>query len=86
MHELSHLFDLASARLGARAIAASDEFFAEKENLLKPEPAIWIPDRYTDRGKWMDGSGLSRFSFSAKNSSLAAIARAPRRVEARSNR
>src|SRR6516165_6748235 len=55
MHELSHLFDLASTRLGARAIAASDEFFAEKENLLKPEPAIWIPDRYTDRGKWMDG-------------------------------
>ena len=55
MHELSHLIDLASPRLGARAIAASDEFFAEKENLLKPEPAIWIPDRYTDRGKWMDG-------------------------------
>src|SRR6516162_8241081 len=55
MHELSHLIDLASTRLGARAIAASDEFFAEKENLLKPEPAIWIPDKYTDRGKWMDG-------------------------------
>src|SRR6516165_6260434 len=55
MHELSHLIDLASPRLGARAIAASDEFFAEKENLLKPEPPISIPDKYTDRGKWMDG-------------------------------
>ncbi|HEX6465067.1 MAG TPA: allantoicase [Vicinamibacterales bacterium] len=55
MHEFTHLIDLASSRLGARAIAANDEFFAEKENLLKPEPAIWIPDRYTDRGKWVDG-------------------------------
>ena len=47
--------DLASARLGGEAVAANDEFFAEKENLLKPEPAVFIPDKYTDRGKWMDG-------------------------------
>jgi allantoicase len=47
--------NLADARLGATAIAANDEFFAEKANLLKPEPPVWIPDRYTDRGKWMDG-------------------------------
>jgi len=55
MSEFTHLIDLASARLGARAVAANDEFFAEKENLLKPETPIWIADRYTDRGKWMDG-------------------------------
>lgn len=53
--EFTHLVDLASARLGGEAVAANDEFFAEKENLLKPEPAVWIADRYTDRGKWMDG-------------------------------
>ena len=51
----SHLLDLASARLGGVAVAANDEFFAEKDNLLKPEPAVFVPGRYTDRGKWMDG-------------------------------
>ena len=49
------LADLASARVGARAIAASDEFFAPKSNLVKPSPAVFIPDRFTTRGKWMDG-------------------------------
>jgi allantoicase len=49
------LVDLASARLGARAVAANDEFFAPKENLLKPGRGLFIPDKYTARGKWMDG-------------------------------
>ena len=55
MSEFTHLFDLASARLGGRVIAANDDFFAEKDNLLKPEAAVFIPGKYTDRGKWMDG-------------------------------
>ena len=55
MHEFTHLIDLASARLGGQAVATNDDFFAEKENLLKPEAPIFIPDKYTDRGKWMDG-------------------------------
>ena len=49
------LIDLASERLGGRAILASDDFFAEKDNLLKPERAVFIPGKFTDRGKWMDG-------------------------------
>src|SRR5947208_4553674 len=49
------LVDLASARIGGIALVANDEFFAEKENLLKPGRGIFIPDKYTDRGKWMDG-------------------------------
>jgi len=49
------LVDLASARIGGRAVAASDEFFAPKSNLLKPEPAVFIPGKFTARGKWMDG-------------------------------
>lgn len=49
------LIDLASERLGGKALAASDEFFAGKENLLRPGRGIFIPDKYTDRGKWMDG-------------------------------
>src|SRR5687768_8289949 len=47
--------DLAAERLGGKTLACSDDFFAEKENLLKPGRGIFIPDKYTERGKWMDG-------------------------------
>ncbi|HET6360486.1 MAG TPA: allantoicase [Gemmatimonadota bacterium] len=47
--------DLASRRLGGSAVAANDEFFAPKENLLLEADASFDPHRYTDRGKWMDG-------------------------------
>jgi allantoicase len=55
MNEFTHLIDLASARLGGEAVATNDDFFAEKENLVKAEAPIFIPGKYTDRGKWMDG-------------------------------
>lgn len=47
--------DLAAERLGGKVLLCSDDFFAEKENLIKPGRGIFIPDKYTDRGKWMDG-------------------------------
>jgi allantoicase len=47
--------DLAQEKLGGKTLLASDDFFAEKENLLKPGRGIFIPDKYTERGKWMDG-------------------------------
>jgi len=49
------LIDLAAERLGGKALTCSDDFFAEKENLLKAGRGIFIPDKYTERGKWMDG-------------------------------
>ncbi|HUP62701.1 MAG TPA: allantoicase [Thermoanaerobaculia bacterium] len=49
------LLDLASERLGGSVIDANDDFFAEKENLIKPYPPVWKEHEYTDRGKWMDG-------------------------------
>jgi allantoicase len=49
------LVDLASERLGGKVLLANDEFFAEKENLIKPGRGMFIPGKYTDRGKWMDG-------------------------------
>ena len=55
MSELPTLLDLASERVGGRVIAANDEFFAPKENLVKASKPVWIEDKYTDRGKWMDG-------------------------------
>ncbi len=51
----TQLIDLAAERLGGGVLYATDDFFAEKENLIKPGRGIFIPDKYTDRGKWMDG-------------------------------
>jgi allantoicase len=53
--EFTKLTDLAADRLGGRTISCTDDFFAEKENLLKPGRGVFIADKYTDRGKWMDG-------------------------------
>ena len=49
------LADLVSARVGGRAVAANDEFFAPKSGLVRPEPAVFVPGKFTARGKWMDG-------------------------------
>jgi allantoicase len=55
MPSFTHLADLGAARVGGRVVAANDEFFAPKENLLKPGRGEFIPGKYTPRGKWMDG-------------------------------
>ena len=49
------LIDLASEKVGGAVLIANDDFFAPKENLLKPADPIFIEGKYTDRGKWMDG-------------------------------
>jgi allantoicase len=51
----TRLMNLAADRLGAKAVVCSDDFFAEMDNLVKPGRGIFIADKYTDRGKWMDG-------------------------------
>ncbi len=55
MKRLLQSIDLASERLGGKVLSANDEFFAAKENLIKVEPPVFIPDKYTEVGKWMDG-------------------------------
>jgi len=55
MTTFTNLVDVAAPRLGGAVLLANDEFFAPKENLLKPGKPIWREDEYTDRGKWMDG-------------------------------
>lgn len=47
--------DLASEKIGGQVLYCTDDFFAEKENLIKEGRGIFIADKYTDRGKWMDG-------------------------------
>jgi len=50
-----HWVNLASSKLGASAIACSDDFFAPMHRMLKDTPAVFIEDKYDDNGKWMDG-------------------------------
>ena len=47
--------DLASRLLGATVVAASDEAFGEKENLLNPASASFEPGHYGPRGEVVDG-------------------------------
>jgi allantoicase len=53
--DLTDLIDLASEKLGGAVLYANDDFFAPKENLIKPHAPVWIEGKYTDDGKWMDG-------------------------------
>lgn len=53
--DFTRLTDLAAERLGGKVLYATDDFFAEKENLVRAGRGIFITDKYTDRGKWMDG-------------------------------
>jgi allantoicase len=50
-----HAINLASPRLGAEAIHATDEFFADKSRMLSDAPPAFDPDKYDDNGKYMDG-------------------------------
>ncbi len=47
--------DLANPRIGARALHASDDFFAPVSRMLDPGPATFVPGKYDEHGKWMDG-------------------------------
>jgi allantoicase len=49
------LTDLAAAALGGRVLGASDDFFAEAGNLIRPGRGVFIDGKFTDHGKWMDG-------------------------------
>lgn len=51
----AHFADLADRRLGAAVIAANDEFFAERENMIRPERAEFDPSAFAHKGKVMDG-------------------------------
>lgn len=55
MSDFTQLIDLASEKLGGTVLFANDDFFAAKENLIKPYAAEWKEGLYTDDGKWMDG-------------------------------
>jgi allantoicase len=47
--------DLASRALGGSVVFATDELFAEKENLIKPEAPAFAAGQFGNRGKIYDG-------------------------------
>ncbi len=47
--------DVASRALRGSVLAASDEFFAEKENLIKPSAATFSPETFGHKGQVYDG-------------------------------
>lgn len=53
--ELLRYPDLANRRIGGSVIAANDEFFAERENLIKPEEPVYRPHTFTNKGQEYDG-------------------------------
>ena len=47
--------NLASEKFGSIAYKTNDEFFAPLKRLLNDKDPIFIPDKYDNHGKWMDG-------------------------------
>ena len=47
--------NLASPRLGTRALRCSDDSFADMSRLLADAPPVFKPDVFDAFGKWMDG-------------------------------
>jgi allantoicase len=53
--DFTTLPDLCDERLGSAVVGRNDEYFALADNLLRPEAPVFVADRFTKRGKWMDG-------------------------------
>jgi allantoicase len=67
--------NLADPRLGAQALESSDDFFAPMARMLNPEPAVFIPGKYDDHGKWMDGWETRRKRVSGYDWCIVKLAR-----------
>jgi allantoicase len=50
-----HYVNLAQPRLGAEVVYATDDFFADKARLIDASEPVFIPGKYDENGKWMDG-------------------------------
>ena len=53
--DFTELPDLAVRTLGGSVVAANDELFAERENLIKPEPAVFQAHTFGHKGQIYDG-------------------------------
>ncbi len=55
MGHFTELPDLASRTLAGSVVSANDELFAERENLIRPEPATHAVEDFGHKGKVYDG-------------------------------
>ena len=77
MSDFADLVDLASERLGGAVLAANDEFFAPKENLLKAGEAVWREGEYTDAASgWTAGRPAAAASRATTGASSGSACRA----------
>ena len=51
----TQLPDLASRALAGSVVAANDELFAQRENLIRPEPSVFSAHEFGHKGKVYDG-------------------------------
>jgi allantoicase len=70
--------NVADPRLGARVLSCSDEFFGAKERLLDPNPPTFVPGKYDQHGKWMDGWESRRKRTPGHDWCIVRLARASR--------
>ena len=49
------MIDLAQKRLGTKAVYQTDEFFAKANRIIDSSEPIFIPNKFDNHGKWMDG-------------------------------
>ncbi|RAU19115.1 allantoicase [Nitrincola tibetensis] len=62
-HPYKRTINLADARLGTQAIFVTDDWFADVNRMLQPEPPVWKEGVFDDNGKWMDGWESRRKRF-----------------------
>lgn len=62
-NKLKRLVNLADARLGAKAIFVTDDWFADVNRMLSPTAPVWKEGVFDDAGKWMDGWESRRKRF-----------------------
>ncbi|CAH0725354.1 unnamed protein product, partial [Brenthis ino] len=51
----AELSEFASLSAGGKVLFSTDDFFATCENMLSDSEPVFIEDKYTEFGKWMDG-------------------------------
>lgn len=78
MPEFTKKTNVADERLGAKALFATDDFFAPRNRMLNPNPALFVVGKFDDNGKWMDGWETRRKRHLGYDYAVIALARPTR--------
>ncbi|MGB1236651.1 MAG: allantoicase [Pseudomonadales bacterium] len=68
--EFEKYINLADARLGAKVLSVTDDWFAAADRMLQPHPPVWKEGVFDDNGKWMDGWESRRKRFEGYDSAV----------------